>query len=119
MQPDYTYRAKLKKIVDADTIDVIADLGFSVFTEQRLRIARIDAWEVRGEERPKGLIAKERVTQLLLNENFESKDLIIVTIKDSKGKYGRYIAEVYFDLHGELTNLSDLLVKEEHAEKYG
>ena len=54
----YEYKGIVVKIVDADTIDVRVDLGFSISTHQRLRVARIDAWEIRGEERPKGLAAK-------------------------------------------------------------
>ena len=70
-----------------------------------MRLARIDAWEVRGEERPAGLIARDWLrTQIL------GKDIEVETSKT--GKYGRYIAEV-FTVDGGCLN--DALVANGHA----
>jgi micrococcal nuclease len=101
----YRYRAHVEKIYDGDTITVRVDLGFHTHTIQRLRLARIDAWEVRGEERPAGLIARDWLrTQIL------GKDIEVETSKT--GKYGRYIAEV-FTVDGGCLN--DALVANGHA----
>ena len=115
----YEYRAKVLKVVDADTIDVEIDLGFKIKSEKRLRFARIDAWEVRGEEREKGLAAKEYVLERLTVAE-DNGGVLIRTDKDKTGKYGRYIAEVlYIDKEAEeLINLNDELVKLGHAEYY-
>jgi len=103
----YRYRAHVEKIYDGDTITVRVDLGFHTHTIQRLRLARIDAWEVRGEERPAGLIARDWLrTQIL------GRDVEVQTNKDATGKWGRYIAEV-FTLDG--ANLNDALVANSHA----
>ena len=117
----YEYRAQLVRTVDADTLDLDVDLGFGIHVNMRVRVARIDAWEVRGEEREKGLMAEDWV-----NGELDGKALLIRTEKDKKGKYGRYIAEILYDKYAngyteltgyeELTNLSDDLVKEGHAE---
>ncbi len=34
----YEYRAKLKKVVDGDTLDFVVDLGFNVHTTIRTRL---------------------------------------------------------------------------------
>ena len=103
----YRYRAHVEKIYDGDTITVRVDLGFHTHTIQRLRLARIDAWEVRGEERPAGLIARDWLrTQIL------GRDVEVETNKDATGKWGRYIAEV-FTVDG--ANLNDALVANGHA----
>ena len=34
----YQYKAQVKAVIDADTIDVLIDLGFGVHTMQRLRL---------------------------------------------------------------------------------
>jgi micrococcal nuclease len=104
---DYRYRAHVLKIYDGDTITVRVDLGFHVQITQRLRLARIDAWEVRGEERPAGLIARDWLRSQILG-----RDVIVQTVKDATGKYGRYIAEVE-TLGG--ANLNDALVANGHA----
>jgi micrococcal nuclease len=101
----YRYRAHVEKIYDGDTITVRVDLGFHTHTIQRLRLARIDAWEVRGEERPAGLIARDWLrTQIL------GKDIEVETSKT--GKYGRYIAEV-FTVDGGCLN--DMIVSNGHG----
>lgn len=115
----YEYKSIVKKIVDADTIDVEIDLGFKMKTEQRLRLARIDAWEVRGEERVKGLKAKEFVLNVI------PVGTVVKVRTEKTGKYGRYIAEVvYMPPHyvdwvpGEMCNLSDELLEAGHATVY-
>jgi micrococcal nuclease len=105
----YEYKGVIAKIVDADTLDIKVDLGFQITVHERFRIARIDAWEVRGKEREKGLVAKAYVEGVMPI----GTEVVIVTNKD-KGKYGRYIAEIFFGI--ESANLSDELVRLGHAE---
>jgi len=64
----YEYEAELVRVVDADTVDVIIDIGFSVFVKKRVRLYGIDAYESRTrdkEEKKKGLAAKARLIELL------------------------------------------------------
>jgi micrococcal nuclease len=101
----YLYKAKVIKIIDGDTIDVVVDLGFTSSRTERLRFARIDAPEVRGAEREAGLQAKD----WLLSQISPGSEIFIRTEKDDS--FGRYIAEIYFnDL-----NLNDEMVKVGHA----
>jgi micrococcal nuclease len=103
----YHYRAVIADVYDGDTVTVDVDLGFSVWVRgERLRLARIDAPEVRGDEREAGLAARDFLRNLILN-----KPIIVQTIRDRKGKFGRYIAELWLD--GE--NVNDRLVAEGHA----
>lgn len=111
----YEYRAKVVKVVDADTVDVALDLGFKHTWEIRLRLANIDAWEVRGEEREQGLAAKQYVIERFAN--MEGEYVVVKTYKDKTGKYGRYLAEIFIpEKTGELVNLNEELVKLGHAQ---
>ena len=107
----YEYNGTVVKIVDADTIDVRVDIGFGISYKERFMVLGFDAWEMRGEERPRGIVAKNRVLELIPIGD----PVIIKTHKDKKGKYGRYLAEV-FTHDGE--NIGELLIKEGHAKKY-
>ena len=107
----YKYNVKLVKIVDADTIDVDVDLGFGTFRRERLRFARIDAWEMRGTERAKGQLAKAALARHINNAK-----LFIITHKDKTGKYGRYIADVWVDNGENSICMNDWLVEQGHAE---
>lgn len=116
----YNYKAKVRSVYDGDSFRADVDLGFEIHKHNiAFRLARIDTPEIRGEERPEGLVAEERTRELIGGEE-------IVIHSTGKGKYGRWIAEVYFskedqtDLLTEsvesLTNLNDLLVDEGLAE---
>lgn len=86
----YTYRAKLERIIDGDTVDMDVDFGFFLGQRWRLRLKGLNAPEVRGPERPAGLAATQFVRQRLE----PAQRIVIQTTK--KGKYGRYLADIYY-----------------------
>jgi len=108
----YEYRAFVLRVVDGDTIDVETDLGFSVVLAQRLRLAGINAPEVKGAEREKGL-----ETAAWLRNRIEGREVVIRTIQDKQEKYGRYLAEVF--LVGVDVSLNQEMVQLGLAKLYG
>ena len=85
-----------------------------VHRKERLRFSRINAWETRGEHKIKGKLAKARVAELIP----VGEKILVKTEKDKRGKYGRYIAEIFM-LDGPVSkNLNDLLLNEGHAVLY-
>lgn len=88
----YTYKATVINVYDADTIDVVIDLGFKISQQIRIRLYNINAPEVRGTERKIGLISRDYLSKLILN-----KEVIVKTYKDKIGKYGRYLATIYLN----------------------
>jgi len=114
----YVYKAIVRSIYDADTLRADIDLGFGVWLKnQSIRWLKIDAWEMRGEEREKGIIARDRVRELI-----QDKEIIIKTYKDDKGKYGRWLAEVYYAEETVLewdNTINQQLINENHAIPYG
>ena len=94
----YEYKIKeILKIYDGDTITVVLDLGFGVHKTEKLRLALIDAPEIRGESRPDGLKSRDWLRERLYTAVEKNQDIIVRTIRDRKGKYGRYIAKIYID----------------------
>ena len=107
----YEYRAFVRKVYDGDTITVDIDLGFDVVLQkQKIRLTRIDTPEVRGKERPQGIISRDA-----LRSRIGSKWIIIKTMQDKKGKYGRWLGEIILDD----TNINDWLLSEGYAKEYG
>lgn len=87
----YEYSAYVKSVYDGDTITVDIDLGFRVILhDQKIRLLGIDAPEVRGEERPEGLKARD-----FLRNMIEGHRVTLRTTRDKKGKYGRWLATVW------------------------
>ena len=106
----YTYKAKLDRIIDGDTVDAYIDLGFDISVHKRIRLAGIDSPESRTrdlEEKERGLASKQRLTDLLKDGEFvlESKEV---------GKYGRVLGTLHIDD----LNINETLVQEGFAVEY-
>ncbi len=111
----YNYKAKIARIVDGDTMDIVVDLGFKITTNQRIRLKGIntpETYKVKkdSDEYKRGMAAKDFVIQRFTDNNYEA---VIDTDKDT-GKYGRYIAVVW--LADNKTSLNDELVEKGYAE---
>lgn len=86
----YKRHAKIRRVIDGDTVDVEVDLGFHVHTRQRLRLLRVNTPEVRGKEREEGLEYKAFV-----EERLPVGSRVLVQ-SHKTGKYGRYLAEIWY-----------------------
>jgi len=109
----YYYRALVKYVYDGDTITVDIDLGLHAWVhDEKIRLARINTPELRGDEREQGLISRDYLRGLI-----DQKEIYLQTIKDAKGKYGRYIAEIWLEQPSdEWINVNDLLVQQGYAQ---
>ncbi|OQX85702.1 nuclease [candidate division KSB1 bacterium 4484_87] len=111
----YFYKAHVVSVYDGDTCTVDIDLGLHIWIrDEKIRLARIDAPEIRGNEREKGLESRDFLRQLILD-----RDIFVETIKDKKGKFGRYLGEIWVaDENDTYFNVNDLMMKEGYAEPY-
>ena len=110
----YTYKAKVIKIVDGDTLDVDIDLGFKVvLTNQRVRLFGIDTPESRTrdlEEKKFGKLAKAFLaTAAPVGEYINLKS-------HERGKFGRILGSLYNDEDALSINMQ--MVEEGHAVVY-
>ena len=127
-QPECTYKYRIKaleKVVDGDTIDVAIDLGFDVSTSQRVRLLGIDTPESRTsdpEEKKFGLLSKKKLKEWCLKAVESEKDDIEMEIRcpeaDSRGKFGRVLAEVWVCEDGAWTNVNKWMCDEGYAVPY-
>ena len=108
----YEYRAHVASVYDGDTITVNVDLGFHIQHKIKVRLANIDAPEIRGAEREEGIQSRDALRRLI-----EGAPVRVKTFRDRTGKYGRYIANVYTDDHGELC-VNEWMVANGYAEPY-
>ena len=112
----YKYGAKLLRVVDGDTADVMIDLGFDTWVKARLRFKGVDTWEKRTRdlaEKAKGIAASEFTKKYL-----EMNDGKFTIQSFGKGKYGRVLAEIFVNIDGEETSLNKLLIENGHAYEY-
>ena len=91
----YTYKIKLDRVIDGDTIDAYIDLGFDVSIKKRIRFMGINTPESRTrdlEEKARGLAAKDRLKAILEGAN------TIQLKSHGLGKYGRCLGELHVDV---------------------
>lgn len=112
----YEYKVKVTEVIDGDTIDVVIDLGFDIFTNKRIRLYGIDCPESRTtdlHEKKLGIEAKEYLKQLLGN----ASNVIIKTLStDAYEKYGRVLGQVYID--SSVISVNDLMISHGYAWSY-
>jgi micrococcal nuclease len=108
----YTYNATVTDVYDGDTITVDIDLGLKIWVKkEKIRLARIDAPEIRGNQRKEGLKSRNYLRRRVMG-----REITLITLKDKKGKYGRYLGEVYInDADDNEININDLLVSKGYA----
>ena len=105
----YEYAARVKKIVDADTLDLAIDLGLGVWIDQRVRLWGINA--------PERFTTEGKAATAWLTEQLAPHDVITVrTLKDRQEKFGRYLALLF--LPDDQISLNDELVVKGHAVEY-
>ena len=85
----HTYRAKVKRVVDGDTVDFDVDLGFHISINIRTRLLDVDTPE-------RGHVDWAKATSILTNLLNKLKDEEgYIMIKTQKtGKYGRWLVDI-------------------------
>ncbi len=83
----YTFKAKVYKVIDGDTLLTGVDLGFKITKEHKLRLRGIDTPEI---DTPEGKKADAFVKARVAQCDF----VVIKTYKDDK--YGRYLVDVFY-----------------------
>lgn len=97
----YTYKAKVNKVIDGDTVNLTIDLGFRMTMTANCRLAGINAPEMSTKE---GSISKLFLSNLLP----VGSDVVVESAK--LDKYGRPVVRI-----GEI---NDKMISEGMAVKY-
>jgi len=114
----FEYSARILRCVDSDTVDALVDLGMNVHVKERLRFLGVNCPETFGvrKDSEEYKAGKEMLVWLIQqlcpgmpgddayhlahNEAGDMREQAVGTVrirthKDKKGKYGRYLAEVF------------------------
>jgi endonuclease YncB( thermonuclease family) len=110
----YTYKGVVTEVHDGDTLTADIDLGFGVWLKnQKCRLAKINAPELKGPTAVAAIAARTRLAQLVLN-----KRVTINTNHDQKEKFGRWLATILIEEDKNLIEVNSTLIAEGHAKTY-
>ena len=87
-EENYLYKAKIIKVVDADTLLLLIDLGFNVKKEQRVRLTQINAPELKT-------IEGQETFEYLLNIAANLEEIVIKTNKIDI--FGRFLGDIFYN----------------------
>jgi micrococcal nuclease len=110
----FEYSAKVKRIIDGDTIDAYIDLGFNVWVTKRIRFMGIDTPESRTRdltEKRFGKGAKHRLVAMI-----EGNDNVFTLKSHGTGKFGRVLGELFIDEFE--CSVNEQMITEGHAVAY-
>jgi micrococcal nuclease len=109
----YIYKAYVTDVYDGDTITCIIDCGFNIGMQKtKIRLYGINTPELRGEDREIGLHVRDELRKKILN-----KHILLKTIKDKKGKYGRYLGKIYIEDENTDENVDENVDKPDNNNK--
>ena len=107
----FHYTAQVQSVYDGDTCRVDIDLGMGIWIRnEKLRLVRINAPEMTGSDKALGIASRDFLRGLI-----DGREIIIESVKDRRGKYGRYLAEIWIGQDGIWSNVNDALVVAGHA----
>lgn len=112
LQKVYEYYAIPISNYDGDTIRFDIDLGFNIWLKnESCRLAGIDTYELKDKDPTKKALAYKAKK---LVEDLVTKDerCLLRTYKDKKGKYGRWIVEVFCESLGSDYSINQKLLDE-------
>ena len=94
----YEYWAKVERVVDGDTVDLLVSLGFELEMRIRVRLLGVDTPEIHNvrhdsAEYKAGTEAKNFVSQILPKGRWVE----IKVYSGPREKYGRWIGEIFVD----------------------
>jgi len=109
----FIYKAKVLRVVDGDTCDVMLDLGFNFFQKGRVRLVGIDTPESRTRdkvEKKYGLLSKQYL------KDWVAKYPHILVESSAKGKFGRILGNLYDPTKTECFN--EIVIRDHYAVPY-
>lgn len=112
----WRYPAELLRVVDGDTLDARINLGFGVYVHHRLRLAGIQAPEIRANARGTPEWQRGSAARDYLFARLNRSGGAMEIVSSRHGKWRRWIAEIY--LPDSERSLNQELVDEGHAQDW-
>jgi endonuclease YncB( thermonuclease family) len=102
----YEYKCQLIRVIDGNTIEASIDLGFNVWTTQKIKLYGVDSTNPHSLN--KDQIAQEKAAL----KDVLQREFVVRTIFNKRGKVGRVFGVVDIEnKDGERININDYLIE--------
>lgn len=118
----YEYKGKMTYVVDGDTFDVIADLGFFITHKIRVRLKDLDTAEIYRPRNDAELKHGQEARDFIRGLVELNPEVIVRTYKHKGSTFGRFVADILInDERGVQRDLKEMLAERGFAklESYG
>lgn len=109
----YDYKAKVIRVLDGDTVELLIDLGFTVFWKSTCRLYGINTYELHSKNAEEKSIAME--AKKFVADQIDGRDILIKS--KELDKYGRPLIDIYFGVNFEMF-LNEILIEKALAQRY-
>lgn len=107
----YEYNLQSVRVIDGDTLEAVIDLGFRITIKETIRLAGINAPEMRT---PAGPPAKAALIAMTMGW----ERLTIASEKSKQEKFGRWLGTLWGHSSGLVENLNRKMIQSGHAVPY-
>jgi len=90
----YNYSAKVIKVINGDTVELLINLGRNIFIKETIRLYGINAPEKKGLTHEAGVKSMMYLDKIL--STIIGGKIYIQTIKDQNDKYGRLLGILHY-----------------------
>jgi micrococcal nuclease len=111
----YEYSARATRVIDGDTVALEIDLGLNVRLDVRVRLYAVNTPETHGVKRDTDEYRRGSEATGYVKSAIEGREVVVQTVKDRTGKFGRYLVVIWFRAGGMWHNLNKALVENDMA----
>lgn len=106
----YEYKGKMVYVVDGDTYDIVAELGFFITHKIRVRLKDLDTAEIYRPSNDVELRHGQEARDFVRHLAEKNPDVVIRTYKQKASTFGRFVADVDIcDERGVVRDLKQML----------
>lgn len=85
----------LHGVYDGDTIDMLIDVGFGMYSRQRIRVLGVNTPELRGDDKQEGQRFKQLTLDWMIEGwNFSNGEFPFIIRTEKSDSFGRYLADI-------------------------
>lgn len=107
----YNYNAKVLRVIDGDTIEVLVDLGFYVHKEVRIRLKDIDTHEIYGVKKESEEYQKGMESKRFVEEQCPVGSIVKISSYKADKYHKRWDADITYNKDGNSLNLTKELIR--------